>query len=94
MRNGTAGRRGRKWFEYILLFLRDMAVLKITGDSARLVNVDQGDYLARLSKSLGLKVIINLHRELAQLKGLLSFNLNKSITWNYAASLLRKEIVP
>ena len=82
-----------KWFEYVLVLLRDMAVLKITGDSARLINVDQGDYLAGLSKSLGLKVIIELHKELAQLKGLLIFNLNKSITWNYAASLLRKEIV-
>jgi len=81
-----------RWFEYALVLLRDMAVLKITGDTSKLVNIDLGEYLAGLSKSLDVKVIINVHGELNQLKGLLFFNLNKSITWNYTASLLRKEI--
>jgi DNA polymerase-3 subunit delta' len=82
-----------RWFEYAMVLLRDMAVLKVTGDISRLINVDLGDYLDGLNKSLDLKVIINVHKELNQLKELLIFNLNKSITWNYTASLLRKEIV-
>jgi hypothetical protein len=82
-----------RWFEYAMVLLRDMAVLKVTGDISRLINVDLADYLDGLNKSLDLKVIINVHKELNQLKELLIFNLNKSITWNYTASLLRKEIV-
>jgi energy-converting hydrogenase A subunit M len=82
-----------RWFEYAMVLLRDMAVLKVTGDISRLINVDLGDYLDGLNKSLDLKVIMNIHKELNQLKELLIFNLNKSITWNYTSSLLRKEIV-
>ncbi len=81
-----------KWFEYALLVLRDMACLKIDGDVSRLINADLGEYLERMSKSLDLHVIIRLYGELNRLKGLLMFNLNKSITWNFTASLLRKEM--
>lgn len=80
------------WFDHVLVFLRDMAVLKTTGDASGLINTDQSDYMASLSKSLDLTVIIYLHREMSLLKRMLFFNLNKSITWNYAASLFRKEL--
>jgi len=40
-----------------------------------------------------LQVIIDIYKELSLLKGLLMFNLNKSLTWNYTASLLRKGLV-
>jgi hypothetical protein len=82
-----------RWFEDSLVILRDMSVLKITGDPSLLINLDLRDYLAGLSKSVDLKVIIYLYQEMSLLKGLLFFNLNKSITWNYTASLLRKELL-
>jgi DNA polymerase-3 subunit delta' len=82
-----------KWFEYVLTLMRDAAVYKITGESSQLVNADLGEYACKLGKSADLKVIIDLYKELSFVKGLLMFNLNKSITWNYTASLLRKGLV-
>jgi len=81
-----------RWFELVLTILRDMAVLKITGGNSGLIHIDLHEYFSKLSKFTDLKVIMNIHNELNQLKNLLMFNLNKSITWNYTASLLRKEL--
>ncbi len=80
------------WFEHLLVLLRDIAVLKVTGDVSRLINIDLGGFLSGLSKSVDLKGIINMQKELNSLRELLFFNLNKSVTWNYTASLLRKEL--
>lgn len=82
-----------KWFEYGLTIMRDAAVYRITGESSQLINADLGEYACKLGKSADLKVIIDLYKELSYVKGLLMFNLNKSITWNYTASLLRKGLV-
>ena len=82
-----------KWFEYLLTIMRDAAVYRITGESSLLINADLKDYACKLGKSSDLKVIIDLYKELSFVKGLLMFNLNKSITWNYTASLLRKGLV-
>ncbi|PKL51426.1 MAG: DNA polymerase III subunit delta' [Nitrospira bacterium HGW-Nitrospira-1] len=86
-----------KWFEYVLTMLRDAAVFRITGEASQMINADLGadlgEYACKLGKSNDLKVIINIYKELAFVKGLLMFNLNKSITWNYTASLLRKGLV-
>jgi DNA polymerase-3 subunit delta' len=81
-----------RWFEYALVLFRDMAVFSLTGNASILINTDLREYIAGLSKSGDLKVIIYIYQEVARLKGLLMFNLNKSITWNYTASLLRKEL--
>ena len=82
-----------KWFEYVLTIMRDAAVYRITGESSPLINSDLKEYACKLGKSADLKVIIDLYKELSVVKGLLMFNLNKSITWNYTASLLRKGLV-
>ncbi len=82
-----------KWFEYVLTIMRDAAVYRITGESSQLINADLKEYACKLGKSTDLKVIIDLYKELSFVKGLLMFNLNKSITWNYTASLLRKGLV-
>jgi len=82
-----------KWFEYVLAIMRDAAVYRITGKSSQLINADLKEYACKLGKSADLKVIIDLYKELSFVKGLLMFNLNKSITWNYTASLLRKGLV-
>jgi len=81
------------WFEYVLTIMRDAAVYRITGESSQLINADLKEYACKLGKSTDLKVIIDLYKELSYVKGLLMFNLNKSITWNYTASLLRKGLV-
>ena len=82
-----------KWFEYVLTIMRDAAVYRITGGTSLLINADLKEYACKLGKYTDLKVIIELYKELSFVKGLLMFNLNKSITWNYTASLLRKGLV-
>jgi len=82
-----------RWFEHVLPLFRDMAVFKITGDRSRLINSDMDDHLDRLTNSVDLKVIITIYGKLSQLRRLLMFNLNKSITWHYTASLLRKDLL-
>jgi DNA polymerase III subunit delta' len=92
-KDGWTGREDmEKWLELSLTIFRDLAVLKITGITTGLINMDIHEYLVKLSKSADLKVIIKLYNELSSLKSLLFFNLNKSVTWNYTASLLRKEL--
>ncbi len=78
-----------RWFDQAVIIFRDLAALKITGAS-QIINIDLQDYLSELSKSVDLNVIIDLYQELNLVQGQLVYNLNKSITWNYTASLLRK----
>lgn len=80
-----------RWFEYAMVLFRDLAVYSEAGAASSLINEELTEYIADLSRAARLKVIIQTYQELALLKGLLMFNLNKSITWNYTASLLRKE---
>jgi len=81
-----------RWFELVLTLFRDMAVLKVTGESSKLINTDLYEYLDKLVKFTDLKVLIYLYSKLNVLREVMRFNLNKSITWNYTASLLRKEL--
>ena len=80
-----------RWFGHMLTLLRDIAVLKVTSKSSLLMNVDLPDYVAELGKDCDLKVIIEAYNELNRVRNRLRFNLNKSVTWNYTSSLLRKE---
>jgi len=86
----TSKEEMERWFDLALILLRDMAILKITQDETHLVNIDLKDYLHNSSSSIDLKVIIENYQALNTLKGYLNFNLNKSLTWNYTGSLLRK----
>jgi len=91
-KDGWASREEiEKWFDFMIIMLRDMAVLKV-GDKTNIINSDLVDYLNRLSSSMDLKGIIECYQTLYALKGYLYFNLNKSLTWNYTGSLLRKEM--
>ncbi len=82
-----------RWFEYVLILIRDAAVFRMAGERSQLISPDLREYACKLGKSTDLQVIINMYKELSSVKGLLMFNLNKSITWNYTASLLRKGLV-
>jgi DNA polymerase-3 subunit delta' len=79
-----------KWFDLILILLRDMAIMKITMDDKDLINVDLKDYLKKLSSSIDLKVIIQNYQKMNSLREYFNFNLNKALTWNYTGSILRK----
>lgn len=92
-KDGWASREEmEKWFDLALTCVRDFVVLAITGNPSDLVNADIAADLRSMSKSARIQGIIDVYRELALLKSMLVFNLNKSITWNYTAALLRKEL--
>ena len=82
-----------RWFEHLCIMMRDAVVFQITGDTSQFINADLKEYIYTLAKSMDVRGIIELYNELFSLKGFLMFNLNKSITWNYTASLLRKGMV-
>jgi hypothetical protein len=79
-----------RWFNLIVLFLRDVAVTQITHDEKNLINTDMKDFIEKLSSSMDLQGIIENYQQLNILMGYLNFNLNKSLTWNYTGSLLRR----
>lgn len=79
-----------KWFDHILILLRDMAVLKVSRDETNLINTDQKEILNKLSRSVDLNIIIESYSKLNLLKGYFNFNLNRSLTWNYTSTLLKK----
>ena len=86
----TSKEEMERWFDLLLILFRDMAIIKITQDETNLINIDFKDYLNKLSSSIDLKVIIKNYQRLITLKGYFNFNLNRSLTWNYTGSLLRK----
>jgi DNA polymerase-3 subunit delta' len=86
----TSKEEMEKWFDLLLILLRDMAVLKITRNERDLINIDIKERLNKLSSSMDITVIIDNYQQLNALKGYFNFHLNKSLTWNYTGSLLRK----
>ena len=81
-----------KWFDHLFILLRDMAVMKITRDETYLINSDLKEYIDKISNAMDIKGIIEQFQRLNALKRHLHFNLNKSLTWNYTGSLLRKDM--
>ncbi|HLA00172.1 MAG TPA: DNA polymerase III subunit delta' [Thermodesulfovibrionales bacterium] len=81
-----------RWLNQIVLLLRDAAVIQITHDEKNLINIDMKDYIKKFSSSMDLQGIIDNYQQLKTLMGYLNFNLNKSLTWNYTGSLLRRII--
>jgi len=79
-----------KWFDSVSAMMRDIAVLKITGRGDRLINTDLKDSIAKLSKTLEIKDIIECYVRISFLKAHLGFNLNKAITWNYTGFILKE----
>jgi len=78
-----------RWFELLLILLRDIVIVKITGKQTGLINLDLGEYVKKLSRSIDLQGIIMDYVQLNTLKGYFNFHLNKGLTWNYTGSLLR-----
>lgn len=76
----------RAWLDMAFILLRDMAVYKITGSEKDLMLKGQGSKV----KGQEIQSIMNAYQDMQQVRGLLDFNLNKSITWNYVASIMRR----
>jgi DNA polymerase-3 subunit delta' len=77
-----------RWLDMLLMLLRDMAVLKVTGDPEALINMDMARHIREMSRGASLRVIIGCYEKLLKLRGAQMFNLNKGITWNYASTVM------
>ena len=79
-----------EWFEWVHLWLRDIAVLKATGDTTLLINQDREKEIRDISNKAALSDILKLSNTLYNIKNLLRFNLNKKITLNHTHFLLKE----
>jgi DNA polymerase-3 subunit delta' len=86
----TSREEMERWLELIGVLLRDAAIIKITQNENNLINTDFKDFTEKFSSSMDLKVIIEKYQKLNTLKRYLNFNLNRSLTWNYTGSILRR----
>jgi len=91
--NWASRPEAEKWLDIAMAYFRDLAVLRISGRASALINADIQKEMAKTGKSVELQGIIAICKELSSLKGLLQFNLNKSLVWNYTASMLRKGLL-
>ncbi len=72
----------RTWFDMALVFLRDIVVYNIIENESCLL---LGSSHKRCSTSKALKA----YDELLKIRKLLDYNLNKSITWNHTAGIMK-----
>ncbi|MDA8168244.1 MAG: DNA polymerase III subunit delta' [Nitrospiraceae bacterium] len=74
------------------LFLRDMLVMKITGNGELLLNFDMPEKIEAFGKYADAEGIIDCYGKITALKGSLVYNPNKAILWNYMAGVLKKKL--
>ncbi len=75
-----------RFLDSTMLLLRDMAVAKTSPEA--LVNFDMAREVAEMGARTSMEGILHCYERLRTLRGTLLFNLNRGITWNYAASLM------
>lgn len=92
-----------QWFDMVFILMRDMVLTKIIESNGKgnpiskehsynervLFNADITDFISEINKTKDIMDIIKIYDKLKLLKGLLDFNLNKAITWNYTASIIK-----
>lgn len=72
------------WIDMAFIFLRDMIVHKISGNKRDLI------FVQTMSDTPEIHTLIDAYKSLQQVAGLLDFNLNGQITWNYLAGIMRQ----
>jgi DNA polymerase-3 subunit delta' len=79
-----------EWFDWVHLWLRDIAVFKATGRADLLINFDKEKDIENISQKTGVKDILILSNTLYNIREALRFNLNKQLTLNHTYFLLKK----
>ena len=82
----------KSWLDLSFVFLRDMAIaLEFGAGSPGLLMVpEQAQEKPTLrTGAAGLKTIVEAYQGLQRFYGLLDFNLNKAISWNYVAMIMQ-----
>jgi DNA polymerase-3 subunit delta' len=90
-----------QWLDMTYLFLRDMVFLKIAQESPEvngpsltsaanvLLNADVQDFISEMAGPNAIRDILGAYEKLIVLKGVLGFNLNKAVTWNYVSTIMQ-----
>ncbi|HCZ12303.1 MAG TPA: hypothetical protein DHV16_08660 [Nitrospiraceae bacterium] len=74
------------WLDTVSVLLRDMVVYGISGKETDLI---LGNRQSIIGVRREAKDILDAYQEMQRLKGLLDFNLNKSISWNYVSTIMK-----
>lgn len=83
----------RAWLDMAFILLRDMAVKSELGIQSSEFLIFSDTALVKLTLNAQrstLNAVLRAYQDMQQVRGLLDFNLNKSITWNYVASIMRR----
>lgn len=72
----------KTWLDMALVFLRDAIVYEITDNESAV--------LLGTAHKYGINKALNAYDTLLQTRSLLDYNLNKSITWNYTAGVMKQ----
>ncbi|HXX53365.1 MAG TPA: AAA family ATPase [Thermodesulfovibrionales bacterium] len=90
-----------QWLDMTCVLLRDMALARITQESTgghahsprsseeALLNLDVQDFIWGIAAQNALRDIVEVYEKLIALKGVLSFNLNRAVTWNYVSNIIQ-----
>jgi len=76
----------KTWLDMAFIFLRDMVIFNITGNESDMLYAKVN---RTFRKKADINEILDTYKSLQKLRGLLDFNLNKSITWNYVSNMMR-----
>lgn len=79
-----------EWFDWVHLWLRDIAVFKATGRADLLINYDKEKDIENISQKAEVKDILSLSNALYNIREALRFNLNKQLTLYHTHFLLKK----
>ncbi|TAN45049.1 MAG: DNA polymerase III subunit delta' [Nitrospirae bacterium] len=86
----------RQWLELASVFIRDIVIAKLPGHGQHSLLGDLGGLrtpnnrpFAEAIKKVDIERLLETHRLLERFKGVLDFNPNKSISWNYVSSLMK-----
>jgi DNA polymerase-3 subunit delta' len=83
----------RAWIDTALVFMRDLAVHAVTGSDYGLLYGGAKQWTAagrKKNEDALLRAVFDAYQCLLTIRGLLDFNLNKSISWNYVSAVMRQ----
>jgi hypothetical protein len=86
----TSRKDMERWLDIALIFLRDIAVLRVTRTPDGLLNRDAAAEVEAMGGRAKAEVIMECYQKLQSLRNALYMNPNQGITWNYANSILEE----
>ena len=74
----------RRWLQMAQLYLRDLAVMNISGGTELIINLDVADELKQAVGNANVQDIVAVFQKVSEMAEGLRFNPNRAVLWNYA----------